>query len=296
MKAVPKSSARRRSRGGRAIFLVTVVILAITASLGGYVASREYTEQRSAAFGAGSNTPDRVTMTAWITRIDTVAQKVAVTFVDVTPRGALAGPDGTFAKSAVFDTNAVETGSVKVPAGEALSGVEQHFSLDGAVTDFPFDRYTAYLSLNIEDADGHTVPITVNVESTDAFFKVSPYYDEEQHDYLNVDLKVQRSPPTKVFGVFIMILMLGLSFAAAVLAYFLVRNRQGLQYSAYSVMGALLFAMVPLRNAVPGSPPIGSVIDFMAFFIAEAVISAALITSVVIGYRQQVEMDRARGT
>lgn len=99
-----------------------------------------------------------------------------------------------------------------------------------------------------------------------------------------------------VFGVFIMILMLGLSFAAAVLAYFLVRNRQGLQYSAYSVMGALLFAMVPLRNAVPGSPPIGSVIDFMAFFIAEAVISTSLITSVVIGYRQQLELDRAAGT
>jgi hypothetical protein len=53
--------------------------------------------------------------------------------------------------------------------------------------------------------------------------------------------------------------------------------------------------MVPLRNAVPGSPPIGSVIDFMAFFIAEAVISASLITSVVVGYRQQLELDRARG-
>jgi hypothetical protein len=274
--------------------LITVVILAITASLGGYVASREYTAQRSDAFGASSDTPDRVTMTAWITRVDTVAQTVAVTFVDVTPRGSLAGPDGTFAKNAVFDTNAVQTGPVNVAAGEELSGVEQHFSLDGAVTDFPFDRYTAYLSLNIEDADGNNVPITVNVESTDAFFKVSPSYDEEQDDYLNVDLKVERSPPTMVFGIFIMVLMLGLAFAAAVLAYFLIRNRQGLQYSAYSVMGALLFAMVPLRNAVPGSPPIGSVIDFMAFFIAEAVISASLITSVVVGYRQQLELDRAR--
>jgi hypothetical protein len=57
-------------------------------------------------------------------------------------------------------------------------------------------------------------------------------------------------------------------------------------------MAALLFAMVPLRNAIPGDPPIGSVIDFMAFFIAEAIISISLITSVVVGYRHQMQIDR----
>lgn len=80
------------------------------------------------------------------------------------------------------------------------------------------------------------------------------------------------------------------------LAYLLVRNRQGLQYSVYSVMGALLSAMVPLRNAVPGNPPIGSAIDFMAFFIAEAVISTSLITSVVVGYRHHLEIHRSGGS
>lgn len=211
--------------------------------------------------------------------------------------GSFADSDGNFAKNVIFDTNAARTGPVKVAAGDELSGVEQVFSLAGTVTDFPFDHYSADLSLSIQDADDDDdMPITVVVESTDPFFNVTSSYDAEQGDYLNIDLAVARSSPTMVFGVFIMILMLGLSFAAAVLAYFLVRNRQGLQYSAYSVMGALLFAMVPLRNAVPGSPPIGSVIDFMAFFIAEAVISTSLITSVVIGYRQQLELDRAAGT
>jgi hypothetical protein len=40
--------------------------------------------------------------------------------------------------------------------------------------------------------------------------------------------------------------------------------------------------------------PIGSIIDFMAFFIAEAVISASLITSVVVCHRHQVEIDKKR--
>ncbi|MBN3511140.1 DUF4436 family protein [Mycolicibacterium septicum] len=60
------------------------------------------------------------------------------------------------------------------------------------------------------------------------------------------------------------------------------------------MMAALLFALIPFRNAVPGNPPIGSVIDFASFFIAETVISIALIASVVIGYRFEMANETAR--
>ena len=59
------------------------------------------------------------------------------------------------------------------------------------------------------------------------------------------------------------------------------------------MMAAILFALIPLRNAVPGSPPIGSIIDFGSFFIAEAVISIALISSIVMGFRHQRNIERA---
>ena len=58
------------------------------------------------------------------------------------------------------------------------------------------------------------------------------------------------------------------------------------------MMAAILFALIPLRNAVPGSPPIGSIIDFGSFFIAEAVISLALISSVLVGFRHQMAIER----
>ena len=108
-----------------------------------------------------------------------------------------------------------------------------------------------------------------------------------------INLNIQRSMPTLVFAVFIMVLMLGLAAAAAVAAYYVLRGRRGLVFGACSVMAALLFALIPLRNAVPGSPPIGSLIDFASFFIAEAVISISLISCVLLGYRHEMARERA---
>ncbi|MFD0574689.1 DUF4436 family protein [Kitasatospora gansuensis] len=50
-------------------------------------------------------------------------------------------------------------------------------------------------------------------------------------------------------------------------------------------MAATLFALVGLRNAAPGSPPIGSVIDYVAFFWAEGIIAASLACTVAFGLR-----------
>jgi glycerol-3-phosphate acyltransferase PlsY len=59
------------------------------------------------------------------------------------------------------------------------------------------------------------------------------------------------------------------------------------------MMAGMLFALIPLRNAVPGSPPVGSIIDFASFFIAEAVIAISLISCVILGYRHEMEIERA---
>ena len=45
----------------------------------------------------------------------------------------------------------------------------------------------------------------------------------------------------------------------------------------FSFLGALLFAFPAVRNAVPGSPPIGSFNDYLAFFWAEGLVAASLI-------------------
>lgn len=72
-----------------------------------------------------------------------------------------------------------------------------------------------------------------------------------------------------------MVLMSALAAASAVAAYYVLHFKRGLDLSACSLMAGMLFALIPLRNAVPGDPPIGSIIDFGSF-IADALTIARL--------------------
>jgi hypothetical protein len=47
-------------------------------------------------------------------------------------------------------------------------------------------------------------------------------------------------------------------------------------YPALGWMAATLFALVVVRNAVPGGPPLGSLFDYAAFLWAEAVIAVCV--------------------
>jgi len=49
----------------------------------------------------------------------------------------------------------------------------------------------------------------------------------------------------------------------------IVSKGMGLVWPAMGWMAATLFALVGFRNAAPGSPPIGALIDYGAFFWAE---------------------------
>ncbi|QEM44578.1 DUF4436 family protein [Mycolicibacterium grossiae] len=294
----PEASTAGRRRGTgpmarRLIVGVLVLALVMAGSVGGFLASREQTRQPSIVFDTGDvGDADGVTLTMYITRVDVGEQTMTVEIDDAAFDGALNGPGDTLGEDIVLQTNGRRNGTVRLAKGDVFQTVLQEFALNGAITDFPFDRYTAYTSVRVLRADGSQIPVAMNLQNVDAFFSAAPYYDAQQ-GWLNVDIAIDRSLPTQVFGVFIMVLMLGLALSAALLAFFVVRTRHGIAFGAYSVMAALLFAMVPLRNAIPGNPPIGSLIDFAAFFIAEAVISMSLIVSVVTGYRHQMRIDRS---
>ncbi|MFF7633195.1 DUF4436 family protein [Kitasatospora sp. NPDC008050] len=49
-----------------------------------------------------------------------------------------------------------------------------------------------------------------------------------------------------------------------------------------------------MRNAAPGSPPIGSLMDYVAFFWAEGIIAASLTCTVVLGTRTEHRVRRER--
>lgn len=286
--------ARVRRLGLRGAAAVTaVLVLVIAASMGMYLLHRNanYTQD----FGS-LDAPDRVNVEVWINRVDTTSETLEVEITSVTPSGALADPDGGFQRDIVLTTSALGA-PITVKQHDTGADTERRFAVNGTITDYPFDRYTSTLTFDVADAAGAALPVAVSIWSSDPFFRnattAATESDSTGHGAA-ISLTSTRSTPTMVFAVFVMVLMLGLAAAAITASYYILRWRRGLLFPACSMMAALLFALIPFRNAVPGNPPIGSVIDFASFFIAETIISAALIASVVIGYRFEMANELAQ--
>ncbi|MFB1297777.1 DUF4436 family protein [Mycobacterium sp. pW049] len=273
---------------------LVVLAVVISASLGMYAISRA-TSDDYRTFGDDAN-PDRIDITAVINRADTSTQLLTVTLSDIQAFGALADDTGNYGSDMRILTTSTTNDAIDLRQGQWPADIEQRFPMYGKVTDYPFDRYTALMELRVVTADGDLVPTTVTVYNNDSFFSTDPIEDPTlgpiEGTGIDVSVQMKRSTPMVVFAVFIMILMLGLALAAVTAAYFVLRWRRGLVFGACSMMAGILFALIPLRNAVPGSPPIGSVIDYASFFIAETIISISLISSVVIGYR--IHMAKAQ--
>lgn len=279
--------------GARAAGLTAVVLLVlIVGSLSMYWPTRT-TQSETTTWGDADN-PNRVDLTVWITKVDTAAETISVTTTDIRPQGTLLDEDGFFLEDAkVFTLTSLQNTTVPINKGDYSPVIEQRFALVGMVTDYPFDRYSAALEFHVMGGpNGEELPVAVTLMSTDPFFAVSANEDQTQGGGANIALNLRRSTPTLVYTSFVMVLMLGLAVAAGTAAYYALKQRKGLLFPACSMMAGMLFALVPLRNAVPGSPPIGSIIDFASFFIAAITIAVSLITCVAVGYRVQLVKDR----
>ncbi|GAB2511553.1 DUF4436 family protein [Nocardia heshunensis] len=272
------------------VAIAAAVIVGLVLALSTYEVGRTRSEA-SHPFG-NSEVKDRVDLNIWVGKIDPATQTATVEVLAI-PHGALADKNGRFASDALLYASALKADPIKIKAGEPISAAEVKVVVEGTLTDYPFDNYDAVLAFDVFNGDKR-LPTAATVASGDTMFAVSES-PEANADNAGVDLTLHasRSVPSLVFAVFIMILMLGLALAAAIACYYVLAGQRGLMFPAVSMMGALLFALVPLRNAVPGGAPIGSIIDFTSFFVAEGIIAAALVGTVIVGYRVEMAKERA---
>ncbi|MFB7717898.1 MULTISPECIES: DUF4436 family protein [unclassified Nocardia] len=283
-----------RLRGAVPVLIAAALLVAALAvSLGLYAVQKNH---GSAVHVVGAEEhADRIDLDVAIIRIDAAAQELVMQMTPMA-RGALGDSDGRFRADTVLHTSGLTSEPITYRAGDINSGSELRVAIGGGgmITDYPFDKYDARMAFAGTSA-GQDVPVVLDLYSLDAAFSVTAKPDTAYGaDTVGAVLTVRRSTPSIVFAVFVMVLMLGLAWAAATAAFYVLSGRHGLIWPANTLMAAMLFAMVPLRNAVPGSPPIGSIIDFGSFFIAETVVALALICTVLVGYRQ--EMRKARAT
>ena len=133
-------------------------------------------------------------------------------------------------------------------------------TLAGHLERWPFDHYrSGPIEVQLFHGDQAT-PEIVPVTFVDHLsgWQVGAIKADEHAPYR---LNLRRAPTTAAFAVVVIGVLVTIAVLALFVAIQTVRDRRKFQPPMTTWYGAMLFAVVPLRNALPGSPPFGSWID-----------------------------------
>lgn len=172
------------------------------------------------------------------------------------------------------------------PEGTIPVPVTLRLITDGDVEQWPFDTHAVDVGIVSLQGTGDEVrPVatelcgTTHVPGWSFESTTIPGTDElvingERVDQVRVT--ASRSPATVTFGIVILALMVVLPVLALTVATIAFIGARKVEATLTSWMAAMLFATVPLRTFLPGSPPIGSWIDFLVVLWVVAGLVAAL--------------------
>lgn len=172
-----------------------------------------------------------------------------------------------------------------------LKGSEATTSLVavGDPDDWPFDRYTTDtigIELFAGTGDGQrpiTAPIVVGGN-------VNGWVIDSRYSTVGavpaVQFEIQRTRAALVLIAGILLVLLTLPAAALFVAIETVLDRRGLQPAFVTWIAAMLFAVAPLRNVLPGVPPAGAWIDMAVIVWVFGALAAAMVIYLVAWWRQ----------
>jgi len=250
----------------------------------GYLTDQDRRELNITLHGTAS--PNRVDVAATILRVDPSTRQAQVR-VQIAAQGTLAEPNapGVPAKTLDVFTTSASRGELTYPARTPPSEQTINVPLtSGWPTDYPQDRYTLTLGFSARGEDGQDVPVDLTTASYDSLFELAaPEADGSEPGSTILNLTARHTRGGWLLAWFLMVAAWALALVVAGAAWVLVSGRRGLVWPAFGWMAATLFALVSLRNAAPGAPPIGSLIDYMAFFWAELIVAASLVAAVLTG-------------
>ncbi|MER7582765.1 DUF4436 family protein [Kitasatospora sp. NPDC097691] len=283
--------APRRRR--RLAAVLALVIALCAAGIGLYLNERNTREQTREL--AIPSAPDWIELDVTAQDVDATAQQLTL-YVTPVPHGRFAaGPDSqAFARPVEITLAGAPKVTIRAAEGEtAASQPVQVGMYDGTKTDYPFDRYRMEAAFGATSA-GAAVPVGLVFTDTDPFFVVRPQATTGTTGTVALDAKITRSRSTFILSWFMIAAMWALALAVLGAAEVLYRKREGLVWPSLGWMAASLFALIGMRNAAPGSPPIGSLMDYVAFFWAEGIIAASLACTAWCGIRTEHRLLRER--
>ena len=238
---------------------------------------------------AGEN---RIDISGRIVTADVIKGDVAVR-LEFTPHGSFLSPDGaTLARDLdLYVASATGKNVHEFKKGKRMNPVEAVVEIyEGEPMDYPFDAHTAELAFFFEPAaakggetgGNESIPVAVELRGSVAGLRIDAEYAKENApDHTVIDINIQRATTAIFFSIFIMVAMWALTLGVIFLVFRVFAGHRKIEISMFSFLGALLFAFPALRNSQPGTPPIGTMSDFIAFFWAEVIIALSLLSVVI---------------
>ena len=271
----------------RKVRIVAVGVVIAVLAAGGIVGYRTDTWTRKIDYVVGDDNPNRVELDVTLQRVDVTARELDLRII---PKllGNLA-EDGVAeipATDVTVDTTSLTTGVLTFRAHDRVSLQDVRMGVDdGLVSDYPFDAYAASVGFFVT-AGGRNVPLSLRFRGYDSLFTATIDNNVVRPGVLTTDVVAGRSISSSALAWFLMIAMWALALAVLGAALTIVSKGMGLVWPAMGWMAATLFALVGFRNAAPGSPPIGALIDYGAFFWAELLTTVSLVYVTVNGIRR----------
>lgn len=204
-------------------------------------------------------------------KLDTVANRLTVNVL-VYPKDSLYdknfGVLTTDAAVRLYPDN--DLGDLQYPVGKAPAQVSTTIEAHGDPGNWPFDTYkTQVVAADVFTGTGQSrekaparVEVTGKLDGWDA--TVTRVHDPEDANpdvQDDVTITLQRAKGPLIFDVGVCLVLIALPVLALWVAIPMALGRTTFLPPFITWYGAMLFAIVPLRNILPGSPPYGSWVD-----------------------------------
>ncbi len=159
----------------------------------------------------------------------------------------------------------------------------------GAVSDYPFDSYRVtvdLLALNGTDTaltkvNRTVVPLKIEGASVAAGTIVTATTHTNGDGVLSLTLTVSRSLVSRAWVLAMMAIYWALAILAGCITYMVVRRRRPMETRLLAWLSAMVFALVALRTAAPGAPPVGTFLDYYAFFESVGIVAVSLVVLMI---------------
>jgi hypothetical protein len=271
----------KKSGMGR-IIVIVVGILCVVFYVLGLMMFHNDAGADTADLQKGTLPKDHLTMQIRVASIDPTKES-AVLAITPLPEGGMTDDEGYSAKEDIeFDIVTDDgTKTVKIKAGDPMTTTQVPISASGEVSQYPGDSYEGDIEL---DSD---TPMAISAEShIQAYTADMTLDDHSKPTEMTINFEFTRSLSIRIFAWFVMGLIALVALLALSVAIGVAGRGFKFEFGMIGWVGALLFVLPAIRNALPGQPPIGTIGDFAIFFWAEIFVVLSLITLVVTWYRR----------